>query len=132
MVGISGGTGVTIGYIVRGILLLAHLIGLVLAIILVVRKKGLAAILAAVAFALLFLLDGGILVRMATGAALIRAVDNPSTYRWIGTGLDCCCGMLDLIAVICLIIAIFKGIGAKAAGSVAEEGAEEGALAPTE
>jgi hypothetical protein len=131
MVGI-GGPGVTIGYIVRALLILAHLVGLVLAIILVVKKKGLAAILAAAAFALLLLIDVGNVVQAAAGQSLVNALNNNQTaIRWVFASIECCCGALDLIAIICLIIAIFKGIGAAPGGAAKEEVAEEGDLAPT-
>lgn len=86
--------------------MLAHLAGLVVAIILLVRVKGTPAILAAVGFALLTLISlAQIILRIP--AVITSLYRGP---RWIGWPLNCCCGLLDVAAVVCLIVAIWQAV----------------------
>lgn len=99
-------------YIARTLLIVAHLAGLVVAIMLLVRKKGTAAVLAAVAFGLLILLDIGYILDLAfLREALGRAIRSARGLAWATGGLNCCCGLFDLIAVGCLIAALWIGLG---------------------
>jgi hypothetical protein len=97
--------------VVRIALIVAHLAGLVVAVILLVRRKGTAPILATVAFGLLVLLDAARIVQTALLPALSRQIRAPRTLLWIGGGMTCCCGLLDLVAWGCLIAAIWMGMG---------------------
>jgi len=108
-------------------ILLVHLAGVVVAIILLVRRGGTPAILALVGFGVLFILDlasfgRGPLVELLAGQARQLVV--------VSTGLSCCCSVLDVAAVVCLIVAIWQAVsgpGAKgAAGPL--EGAPEPVL----
>ncbi len=85
--------------------LLGHLAGLVVAIILLIRAKGTATILAVVGFALLTLISIGqiALALPAVSRQLFRV--GP---LWLGWPLNCCCGFLDLAAIVCLIIALWQ------------------------
>jgi len=108
-----GGIGLQLGtYLPRVLVALGHLVGLVVAIILVVRKKGTAAVLALVAFIVLLLLDIGAVLRMAfLDRRLAGLIDSPQGMQWAFGGLSCCCGILDLVAIICLVVALWKGMG---------------------
>ncbi len=109
------------GYVVTGLMVLAHLAGLVVAIILLVRKKGVAATLATIAFVLLLLLDVGWILRTASLDDRIWQALTFRTIPWAIGGLNCCCGLFDLGAIVCLIIALWRGISGPAAGEAEEE-----------
>ncbi len=100
-------------YIPRVILTLAHLAGLIVAIMLLMRKKGTPAILATVAFGLAFVMDiGQMLQNLAIAPMLFRQLGYDSgTYALFG--LNCCCGLFDLIAVACLIVALWQALAHK-------------------
>ena len=108
---IGGAVPVWVQNVVRIALIVAHLAGLVVAVILLVRRKGTAPILATVAFGLLVLLDAARIVQTALLPALSRQVRVPRVLPWIGGGMTCCCGLLDLVAWGCLIAAIWMGMG---------------------
>lgn len=97
--------------LIRILLILAHLAGLVVAVILLVRRKGTAPILATAAFALLVLLDAAQIVQKALLSASARQIRAPRVLPWIGGGATCCCGFLDLVAWGFLIAAIWIGMG---------------------
>jgi hypothetical protein len=89
---------------------LAYLAGLVLAIILLVKSKAKAAILAAVAFGLL-------LVRHVIAwwfsiplHRFIYDVIDPDPAQWVVGAFNCCCSLIQLAAIICLIIAIWQAV----------------------
>lgn len=116
----------TLEYAVRVLMALAHIVGLVIAIMLLVRKRGTPAFLALVAFALLVLLDVGGIIQIAfLRQAVARLIRSPRGLSWALGGLNCCCGLLDLIAVGCLIAALWLGLGPKAAEGLSEGAAEE-------
>jgi len=93
---------------------LAYLAGLIAAIILLTRKKGTPAILAAVGFGLGFLQQiGAILQGTFLSRMLYRQVD-PASARYVGGGLNCCCGLFGVAAVVCLIIAIWQALSERA------------------
>ncbi len=97
--------------LIRILLILAHLAGLVVAVLLLVRRKGTAPILATAAFALLVILDAARIVETALLPAILRQMRAPRVIPWIGGSLNCCCGLLDLVAWGCLIAAIWLGMG---------------------
>jgi hypothetical protein len=99
---------IIVEWIIPILLGLGYLAGLVISIILLVRSKARAAILAAVAFALLLLkhLFASPITRLAY-EALHGQIAGTSVW-----GFNCCCGILQLAAVVCLVIAIQQGISA--------------------
>jgi hypothetical protein len=88
--------------------LLAHLAGMVVAIILVFRPKTkrTAGLLALSGFALLVILD---LAEFAQGP-LIRLLSNQTArgIRLAHVSVGCCCGAVDIAAVVCLIVAMWQ------------------------
>lgn len=96
--------------LVRILLILTHLAGLVVAVLLLVRRKGTAPILATAAFALLVILDAARIVEMALLPDIVRQIRSLRALPWIRGGTTCCCGLLDLVAWGCLIAAIWLGI----------------------
>lgn len=112
-------------YVMKAIMILAHLVGLVIGIILLARKKGTAAILATVAFGLLFLLDIGGVLRMAFLNDQIARAVAARNVEWAMGGLNCCCGIFDLGAIVCLIIALWQALSGRAAAPAVEPPAVE-------
>ena len=104
-------------------LLLVHLAGVIVAAILLVRHRSTAAILAVIGFAALFvwhLATFGIeplayLLSEAGVAQLDVAI----------TSVGCCCSALNVIAVVCLIIAIWQAVAGTGDGDEEEEEEEE-------
>ncbi len=92
--------------LVRILLILAHLAGLVVAVLLLVRRKGTAPVLATVAFALMVILDATLIVETTLLFPILyrRA---PRAFAWVGGGLNCCWGLLALVAWGCLIAALW-------------------------
>jgi hypothetical protein len=88
--------------------LLTHLVGMVVAIILLVRQQGkrTAGLLALIGFALLVILD---LVSFAQGG-LIRFLSRRTAtgVRLAHISVACCCNILDMAAIACLIVAIWQ------------------------
>lgn len=99
--------------------LLAHLAGLVVAIILLIRVKGTPAILALVGFALLALFD---IAQIILGLPFVTESITSDTDIWMWF-LKCCCSIFDVAAVACLIVAIWQAVSATG-GEMAEEVAE--------
>ena len=86
--------------------LLAYLAGLAVAIFLLVRSRGRAAILAAVGFGLLTLISLGQIV-------LILPPVSGQFFRigqWLAWVLNCCCSIFDIAAITCLIVAIWQAV----------------------
>ena len=85
---------------------LAYFAGLLISIILLARSKSKAAILAAVAF-------GVLLLKHTFASPIARVIadvlDSHLGYTIVGA-YQCCCGVLQLAAVICLVIAIQQAI----------------------
>jgi hypothetical protein len=105
-------------YITHVVLTLAYLAGLIAAILLLVKVKGTPAILATVAFAVLFLLGIGQIARLAFLERLVFEQFRPGQIVWAGGGFNCCCGILQLAAIVCLIIAVWQAVsGAKQGGT---------------
>ena len=107
-------------FVPYAVALLVHLAGLVVAIILLIRVKGTAAILSAVGFALLTLISIGqvVLSLPAMERQFFRA------GLWLVWLSNCCCGLFDLIAVVCLIVALWQAISVTAAEEATEGGTE--------
>ena len=107
-------------------MLLMHLAGLVVAIIILVRVKKTASIMALVSFAVLVLIDVGNMLRSYLGN-----VHTSPLYRWprVGSyvwgGTNCCCAVTDVIAVVLLIVALWLAIVGPQTESDDEEAVEE-------
>lgn len=86
--------------------LLAHLGGVVAAVILLVRqeKRNTPALLALIGFGLLVVLD---LANLARGP-LIRLLSHRAAVgaRLTVAGVGCCCSIVDVAGIVCLIVAI--------------------------
>ncbi|OQY21835.1 MAG: hypothetical protein DRJ03_19185 [Chloroflexi bacterium] len=94
-------------------ILLAHLAGVVVAVILLTRHRGTPAILALVGFAVLFLLDLASFAR----EPLIRFLSSQVGMRQfvlVNTSVGCCCSIFNIIAVVCLIIALWQAVSGAA------------------
>ncbi len=94
-------------------ILLAHLAGVVVAVILLVRHRGTPSILALVGFAVLLLLD---LLNFAR-EPLIRFLSSRVGMRQfvlVNTSVGCCCSIFNIIAVVCLIVAIWQAVSGAA------------------
>lgn len=103
-------------FVPHAVALLVHLVGLVVAIVLLIRAKGTAAILAVVGFALLTLNSvGQIVLRLPAMWRQLFRLGQWST--WFSS---CCCGLFDMIAVACLIVALWQAISATSAEKAAE------------
>ncbi len=101
---------VWVNNLIRIALIVVHLAGLVVAVYLLVRRKGTAPILATAAFALLVLLGAAQIVQTVLLPELTRQIRSPRAMSWIGAGTSCCCGLIDLIAWGCLIAALWLGM----------------------
>jgi type III secretory pathway component EscS len=91
-------------------ILLAHLAGAIVAVVLLVRQKqkSTPAILALIGFGLLFILDLADFGRdPLIGWLGRRAVRQ---FWTINTGIGCCCGIFDVAAAVCLIVALWQAI----------------------
>jgi hypothetical protein len=99
-----------LSYVTLIALTLAYLAGLVVAILLLVKVKGTPAILATVAFGLLFILGLGQIAHAAFLERLVLDQLRPGQARWGIGSLNCCCGTLQLAAIVCLIIAIWQAV----------------------
>ncbi|MBS3784271.1 MAG: hypothetical protein KGY78_07495 [Anaerolineae bacterium] len=88
--------------------LLAHLAGVVVAVILLLRqeRKWIPAMLALMGFGLLLVLDVGNFVRGPLARFLSRrtVAGVPSAVAGVG----CCCSIVDAAAMVCLIVAIWQ------------------------
>ena len=110
-----------LNYVNLAVFTIAHLAGLVVAIILLLKVKGTPAILATVAFGLLFIQDIGSIMRSAFLDRLIIRQMVAGRTLWALNSLGCCCGALNLIATVCLIIAVWQAVSATAAEETVEE-----------
>jgi len=98
-------------------LILVHLAGVVVAIVLLVRRSGTPAILSLAGFGVLFVMD---LVSFARNP-LMRFLIAQAGLRQIllvDTGVNCCCSLLNMIALACLVVAIWQAVSAAAAERV--------------
>lgn len=95
-----------LGYAQWIALAVAHLAGTGAAVVLLLRRKALPATLAAVAFGLLFLGDLGQVARLAFLDNAVRGAGLPNAAL-IG---NCCCSVVELIAVVGLVVAIWQAI----------------------
>jgi len=96
--------------------LLAHLAGVVVAVVLLVRfeRRRTPAILALLGFALLAILD----LASAAQGPLIRLLSRRtvSGIRLASVGIGCCYSIFDVAAAACLIIAIWQATSGTGAG----------------
>ena len=103
-----------LAYVHAAVFLIVHLVGLVVAIVLLIKFKGTPAILATVAFALGLIQDVGQIARgLFLDRVLIQQIGVSDLPTTIG-GLNCCCGILNLIGLVCLIIAIWQAVSSAA------------------
>lgn len=94
-------------------ILLVHLAGVVVAIVLLVRHRGTPAILALAGFGVLFIVD---LVSFGK-APLIRFLARQTGMRQlVNTSVGCCCSVFDMLAIVCLIVALWQTVSGAAAG----------------
>jgi hypothetical protein len=107
--------------------LLAHLAGMVVAIVLLLRQEGkrTAGLLALIGFALLVILD---LASFAQGS-LIRLLSHRTVagVRLAHISAACCCGAFDVAAIVCLIVAIWQAMA-----NTRSEGAAQAVAATSE
>jgi hypothetical protein len=101
---------IVVDWILPVLFALAYLAGLVLAIILAVRAKAKAATLAAIAFGLLLVKHLAAWWFSIPIYNLVYDVIEGSFANWVVSGLDCCCGVLQLAAVVCLVIAVWQAV----------------------
>ncbi|TET51833.1 MAG: hypothetical protein E3J64_06150 [Anaerolineales bacterium] len=89
---------------------LAYLAGLGLSIFLLIKSKAKAATLSTIAFAVLLLLH--VLGPWAQPKIVDVTGDvlDSDVAHAMDQGLDCCCGVLQLAAIVCLVIAIQQAI----------------------
>ncbi|RLC62961.1 MAG: hypothetical protein DRI48_08965 [Chloroflexi bacterium] len=94
-------------------ILLVYLAGIVVAIVLLVRHRGTPAILALIGFGVLFVVALASLVKGplvgVLGQQLARQM-RMSQFWAVNAGLGCCCSVLDVIAIVCLIVAIWQAL----------------------
>jgi len=111
--------------------LLAYLAGVVVAVILVVRHRSTPAILALVGFGVLFLVAlAGLGHRPLSRLVAMRG----GMGRFgVDAGVGCCCSVFDVIAVVCLIVAMWQavsgggaGVGEGSSGAGEAEAGDEG------
>ena len=90
-------------------ILLVHLAGVVAAIVLLVRRRGTPAILSLVGFGLLFIMD---LVSFAGPWLINLLVRQGMTHQlmFANAGMSCCCNTIDMLALVCLIVAIWQAV----------------------
>lgn len=90
--------------------LFAHLAGVVVAIILLVRSEGrrTPATLSLLGFALLFILDLANVVQGPLIGLLSRR--TATGIRLVTVGVGCCYSVFDATAILCLIIAIWQAL----------------------
>jgi hypothetical protein len=91
-------------------IILAHLVGFVVAIILWTRRKSQAAVLALAGFGILSLVDFAQLARAPLVSTILRRNMGVDAFLTVNTGLGCCCSVLDVIAIACLIVALWKAV----------------------
>ncbi len=100
------GTGFVVNVLPVIPVLLAHLAGVVVAIVLLVRqdRKPASAVLALVGFGLLLALD---VTNFARGPVIGQLLHRTAVDDRVGVaGVRCCCGIFDVAAAVCLIVAI--------------------------
>jgi len=94
-------------------ILLVHLAGVVVAIILLTRRGGTPAILALVGFGVSLILDLASFGRAPLTGFLARQV-GVRQFLLVNTSVGCCCSVFNVLAVVCLIVAIWQAVSAAA------------------
>ena len=103
------------------VVLLAHLTGLMVSTVLLIRTKVRAAILAAVGFGLLTLLT---LSQIALNVpAVAREIYRVGWLSWV---INCCCGIADVVAIVCLIVAIWQAVSGSGSGKPDQQPVDDG------
>jgi len=103
-------------------LLLAHLAGVVVAIVLLVRRGGAPAILALVGFGILFLAN---LASLGRGPLIGALAEQTRRFVLVSSGVNCCCSVVDVAAIVCLIVALWQAVSGTGGGAVETEPDEE-------
>ena len=109
---------------------LAYLAGLIVAIILAVRHKSTAAILALIAFAVLFVMSMASFGQGPLIGWLATNVGDLDSYALITGGVGCCCGSINVAAFVLLIVALWKAIAGSGGRRKARKGRSEPAPEP--
>ena len=91
------------------LILLAHLAGLVVSIILLVRHKGTAAVLALIGFAVRLILDLASFGRPSL-TRLLAQRGGVRGFLAASTGVGCCCSVIDVVAIVCIIVALWQAL----------------------
>jgi len=99
-------------------ILLVHLAGLVVAIILLVRRGGTPAILASIGFGVLFIVD---LANLGRGPLVRLLTEQARQFVIVNTSAGCCCSIFDVTAVVCLIVALWQAVSGTGTERTAEE-----------
>ncbi len=102
--------------------LLVHLAGVVVAVILLVRRGGTPAILALVGFGVLFLSD---LVGLGRGPLIGALAGQTRQLVLVSSGVNCCCSVVDVAAIVCLIVALWQAVSGTSSGAVETNPDEE-------
>jgi len=92
---------------------LVHLAGVVAAIILLTRRGGTPAILALVGFGVSLVLDLANFGRVPLIGFLARQT-GMRQYLLVNTGVGCCCSVFNMVAGICLIVALWQAVSGAA------------------
>jgi hypothetical protein len=105
-------------------LLLAHLAGIVVAIVLLARHRSTPAILALIGFGVLFILD---LANFGRGPLIgwLARRGGVTSFWTANAGVGCCCSIFDVAALACLIVAIWQAVSAAGPAQVLAIGGED-------
>ncbi len=114
-------------------LILVYLAGLVVAIILAVRYRSTPAILALIGFGVLFIMS---LVGFGRGPLVTALARRAGARGFVATStsIGCCCGAIDVLAIVCLIVALWQAVsagGRKGQAPQSEPANEPGQETPT-
>jgi len=94
-------------------MVLAHLVGAIIATILLTRYKAKAATLALIGFGLLVIVD---IARFFVGPLALslsrQLARGARAFAQVNVGLNCCCSVFDVAAIVCLIFALWQAISA--------------------
>lgn len=103
-------------------LLLAHLAGVVVAIVLLVRRGGTPAILALIGFGTLFFTD---LAGLGRGPLIGALAEQTRRFVLVNSSVNCCCSVVDVVAIVCLIVALWRAVSGAGGGAAEAEPEEE-------
>jgi hypothetical protein len=100
--------------------LLIQLAGVVVAAIVLARRRSTSAILALAGFGVMFVVGRANLARPALVSGLSSSGLGSAGlggYLAIQAGVGCCCSLFDVAALVCLIVALWRGLGPDQAAS---------------